>query len=50
MTAPIDSPNPIFYLHLPVVQYLRVLVPFTLFKAHVLAIANVPPSHISPND
>ncbi|KAI5396152.1 hypothetical protein KIW84_062376 [Lathyrus oleraceus] len=44
-----NSPNPFFYLEISVVQDLGVLIPFTMFKAEVLATANVAPSQILSN-
>lgn len=40
MATLLDSLSSYFYPHLPVVQYLRVLIPFTLFKTKVLATTN----------
>lgn len=42
-----DSPNPYFYLHLPIIQYLVVMILFNLFKEEVLVTANVVPFQIS---
>lgn len=39
-----DLPNPYFYIPLPVIQDLRVLITFTLFEAEVLPPTNVTPS------
>lgn len=37
------------YLHLPVVYYLGVLVPFTSFEIELLTVVNVAPSQINQN-
>ncbi|KAI5415962.1 hypothetical protein KIW84_041121 [Lathyrus oleraceus] len=37
------------YLHLPVVYYLGVLVPFTSFKIELLTVVNVAPSQVNQN-
>lgn len=44
-----DPSSPYFYLHLPVIHELEVLVPFTLFEVDFLIPVNVAPSHITPN-
>lgn len=44
-----DPSTPYFYLHLPVINELRVLVPFTTFKVGFLATINVAPSQITTN-
>lgn len=41
--------HPYFYFHLPVIYYLRVLIPFTLFEVKFLATKNVDVSYITPN-
>lgn len=45
-----DSLYPNFYIYLVVIQYLGVLIPFTLFKAEALRDASIAPSHILPNN
>lgn len=44
-----DSPIPYFYMHLPDVQDLRVLISFTLFETQILANYNFTPSNILLN-
>lgn len=41
--------NPYFYLHLPIINDLGVLIPFMLFKAEFLAITSIPRSQITHN-
>lgn len=38
-----------FYLHLPVIYELGVLVPFTSFETKFLTVVNVAPSQVTPN-
>lgn len=49
MVALAESPNPYFYMHLPIIQYLLIMILFNLFKEEVLATANVVPFQISPH-
>lgn len=48
--TPYDSPNPFFYLHLLIIQDLKVLISFTLFKYEVPTIIIVGKSKIMPNN
>ncbi|KAI5441883.1 hypothetical protein KIW84_011080 [Lathyrus oleraceus] len=44
-----DSLIPYFYLHLPVIYYLGVLIPFRIFEDELLTTTNVAPSEITSN-
>ncbi|KAI5383945.1 hypothetical protein KIW84_071070 [Lathyrus oleraceus] len=44
-----DSSDIYFYLHLPVIYDLGVLVPFTFFEIELLTIVNVAPFQVTPN-
>lgn len=49
ITALDDFRNPYFYIHLHVINDLRVLISFTLFEVQVLAEVNIAPSQILAN-
>lgn len=44
-----DSPTPYFYLHLPIIHDLGVLMPFMSCETEFLASTNVAPSHVMFN-
>lgn len=44
MVSLVDSLCPCFYLHLPFIQELRVIIPITMFKVKVLVTSNIAPS------
>lgn len=44
-----ESYAPYFYIHLPIIHELGVLVSFTSFKVDFMKNVNVAPSQITPN-
>lgn len=44
-----DSPSPYVYLYLLVIHDMRVILPFSYFKAEVLDVLNAAPSEIILN-
>lgn len=49
MATTCGSSTPYFYLHLPVIYELGILIPFTPFEVDFLVTINVTPSHITSN-
>lgn len=49
MTVLLDVPSTYFYLFLPLIEDMGVLLPFSSFKVEVLRVLNIISSHLLPN-